>query len=43
MRRMIAWRLRGRLGEVEHLCYLGDVLDCEGELERTVRARVAAA
>jgi hypothetical protein len=31
------------LGEVEHFCYLGDVLDCEAGLERTVRASVAAA
>jgi hypothetical protein len=33
----------GRLAEVEHFCYLGDALDCEAGLERTVRARVAAA
>jgi hypothetical protein len=33
----------GGLAEVEHFCYLGDVLHCEAGLERTVRVRVAAA
>jgi hypothetical protein len=33
----------GRLAEVEHFCYFGDVLACEGGLEKTVRARVTAA
>jgi hypothetical protein len=32
-----------RLAEVEQFCYLGDLLDCEAGLERTVRARVTAA
>jgi hypothetical protein len=39
---MTAWRRRGKIGEVEHFCYLGVLLDCEAGLDRTVRARVAA-
>ena len=31
------------LEEVEYFCYLGDTLDCEGGVERAVRARVASA
>jgi len=30
----------GRSEEVDEFCYLGNVLDCEAELERAVRARV---
>ena len=29
--------------EVRQFCYLGDMLDCEGSVERAVRMRVAAA
>ena len=29
--------------EVREFCYLGDMLDTEGSVERTVRMRVAAA
>lgn len=32
----------GKLDEVEHLCYLGHVLNCEVGGERIVRARVVA-
>jgi len=35
--------VHGRIEEVDEFCYLGNVLDCEGGLERVVRARVAAA
>ena len=31
------------LAEVEYFCYLGDVLDCKSDVERSVSARVAAA
>ena len=31
------------LEEAEYFCYLGSILDCEGGVERAVRARVAAA
>ena len=31
------------LEEVQQFCYLGDMLDCEGGVERAVRARVSAA
>ena len=31
------------VGSVKQFCYLGDVLDCEGGVERAVRMRVAAA
>ena len=34
---------RGRIEEVHEFCYLGDVLDCEAGVERSVRARVAVA
>ena len=30
------------LEEVQQFCYLGDALDFEAEVERAVRARVAA-
>ena len=33
----------GVVGEVKQFCYLGDVLECGGGSERTVRARVGAA
>lgn len=33
----------GELEEVEQFCYLGDMIDCEAGVERTVRMRVAAA
>ncbi len=33
----------GVLEEVQHFCYLGDMLDCEAGVERAVRARMAAA
>ena len=33
----------GVVEEVESFCYLGDVLDCEAGVERSVRQRVAAA
>ena len=29
--------------EVEKFCYLGDIVDCEVGVERSVRARIAAA
>ena len=32
-----------RIGEVREFCYLGDLLDSEGSVERSVRMRVAAA
>jgi len=32
-----------RIEEVDEFCYLGNILDCEAELDRAVRARVAAA
>ena len=34
---------RGMLEEIEMFCYLGDVLGCEGGVERAVQARVTAA
>ena len=34
---------RGMLEEVEQLCYLGDMLDCEAGVERAVQAKVTAA
>ena len=33
----------GRIEEVDEICYLGDVLDCEAGIEKVVRARVVAA
>ena len=33
----------GVLEEVRQFCYLGDVMDCEGGVERAVQARVPAA
>ena len=35
--------LGGQIEEVQKFCYLGDVLDCEAGVEKTVRARVSAA
>ena len=31
------------LKQVDHFCYLGDTLDCEGGVERAVRTRIASA
>ena len=31
------------LEQVDHFCYLGDTLDCEGGVERAVRTRIASA
>ena len=33
----------GRIEEVSHFCYLGDVLDRSGGAERAIRARISAA
>ena len=33
----------GRIEEVDEICYLGNVLDCEAGIEKAVRARVAVA
>ena len=30
----------GMLEEVEQFCYLGDVLDCEADVEKAVHARL---
>ena len=32
----------GLIKALEQFCYLGDMLDCEAGVERSVRARVAA-
>ena len=31
------------IAEVKEFCYLGDLLDCEGGVDRSMRMRVAAA
>ncbi len=40
---VVCWWWMKVLEKVQQFCYLGDVLDCETEMERAVRMRMAAA